>query len=214
MDATRTVREQRRGAPVSPTERTAIVIAALATLGFGISGFATGSPSTLTYIFSVGAIGLLIRHFRSVPLPGALAIALAIHATAHLAGGLVNVGNDVLYNASIGPRIASLDTHLLQYDHFVHTFGSFVGTLTLWTLLVPSSMKRPGRFDLMILCVLAGLGVGAINEVIEFLATIAHTGAHVGGYTNTGWDLVANAIGGLVAGVVIWHTTASAVSPA
>jgi hypothetical protein len=201
------IREGRRGESLSAAERAAIGITAIATMGFGILGFATGSPSTLTYIFSVGAISLLIRHFRHVQLPGALALALAIHATLHLAGGLVNVGNDVLYNASIGPRLASLDTHLLQYDHVVHTFGSCIGTLTLWTLLVPEALKRPGRFDLMVLCVLAGLGVGAINEVIEFLATIAHTGAHVGGYTNTGWDLVANAIGGIAAAAVIYSVT-------
>jgi hypothetical protein len=201
------MRERRRGEPLSAAERIAIGLAAIATTLFGILGFATGSPSTLTYIFSVGAIGLLIRHFRRVQLPGALAVALAIHATLHLAGGLVNVGNDVLYNASIGPRVASLDTHILQYDHVVHTFGSCVGTLTLWTLLVPASMKRPGRLDLIVLCVLAGLGVGAINEVIEFLATIAHTGAHVGGYTNTGWDLVANAVGGVAAAGVIYRAT-------
>jgi hypothetical protein len=56
---------------------------------------------------------------------------------------------------------------------------------------------------LMVLSVRAGFGIGGINETIEFIATIAHSGAHTGGYTNTGWDLVSNTIGALSAGVVI-----------
>lgn len=53
------------------------------------------------------------------------------------------------------------------------------------------------------MCALAGLGIGAINETVEFLTTTAHQGAHVGGYTNTGWDLVANTIGIAIATMVL-----------
>lgn len=121
----------------------------------------------------------------------------------HLAGGLIRVGDDVLYNAAIGPYAGSLRTHVIQYDHLVHAFGTFVGTLTLWTLLVPPSFRLSRRRDAIVLCVLAGLGIGAINEMIEFLATVAHSGAHVGGYDNTGWDFVSNTIGALAAAVVL-----------
>ena len=51
---------------------------------------------------------------RRKPLPGALVLAVAVDAVAHLAGGLVAVGDDVLYNGSIGARVASLHTHILQ----------------------------------------------------------------------------------------------------
>jgi putative membrane protein len=128
-----------------------------------------------------------------------LVIALAVDASFHLAGGLVSVGDDVLYNASIGPRIASLNTHLLQYDHFVHAFGAFLATLTLWALLAPPTASAVDRRNLMVLCFIGGLGIGAINEVIEFLATKAHSASHIGGYDNTGWDLVSNTIGALAA---------------
>ena len=36
-----------------------------------------------------------------------------------------------------------------------------------------------------------------MNETVEFLTTMAHHGAHVGGYDNTGWDLVSNTIGAM-----------------
>ena len=172
-------------------------------VGFAIYGFATSASSTVAYLLIVAGAAGVIRQFRHSPIPGPLVIALAIDAALHLAGGLVNVGNDVLYNASIGPRIAALHTHLLQYDHFVHAFGTFLATLTIWTLLVPTSSPPGQRRNLMVMCVLAGFGIGGINETIEFIATIAHSGAHTGGYMNTGWDLVSNTIGALSAGVVI-----------
>ena len=39
-----------------------------------------------------------------------------------------------------------------------------------------------------------GMGVGALNEVVEFFASRTFA-ANVGGYVNTGWDLVANLLG-------------------
>lgn len=47
------------------------------------------------------------------------------------------------------------------------------------------------------------LGIGAINEMIEFGATVAHAGTHVGGYDNTGWDLVSNTLGALAAATAL-----------
>ena len=137
-------------------------------MGFGIWAFISHQPSTLTYVLSAPAGIMLIGWFRREALPDLLAFALAAHAVLHLSGGLIRVGDDVLYNAAIGPYAGSLRTHVLQYDHLVHAFGSFVGTLTLWTLLVPDTLKSPvkspgsssRRRDVVVLCVLAGLGIG------------------------------------------------------
>jgi Predicted membrane protein (DUF2238) len=188
---------------MSSTEALAVGIVLCAMVGFAAYGFATGAPSTVSYVFTVGALGLLISALRRAPLPAPLAIAIAVQAVAHLAGGLIRVGNDVLYNASLGTHVAVLHTHILQYDHVVHAFGAGVGTLTVWTLLAPGTATVADRRSSIVLCLLAGLGIGALNETFEFLATIAHQGAHVGGYTNTGWDLVSNSIGALVAAKII-----------
>ncbi|HSH60778.1 MAG TPA: hypothetical protein VK988_14310 [Acidimicrobiales bacterium] len=45
------------------------------------------------------------------------------------------------------------------------------------------------------------MGVGAINEVVEFLSTLVLTQTHVGGFENTGWDLVFDLLGATVAAV-------------
>jgi hypothetical protein len=58
-------------------------------------------------------------------------------------------------------------------------------------------------FGLLTLCVAAGMGFGAVNEVVEFAATLMLPGTNVGGYENTGWDLVANLVGCLAAATMI-----------
>jgi hypothetical protein len=57
---------------------------------------------------------------------------------------------------------------------------------------------------LIVLAAAGGMGLGALNEVIEFAATLLVPETNVGGYFNTGWDLVANTTGATFAAVVIW----------
>ena len=208
----------RRGAgPASPgrarlsrAERGSVQVAAVAVAGFCIYGFATGSPSTVGYVSSVIVIGGAIAWLRRAALPGLLAVGLAIAAIATLAGGLINVGQNVLYNASIGPYSQALGTHLLQYDHLAHAYVSFVAAFACWVMLAAPHAGADHRRELVILAVGAALGLGALNEMAEFLATLAHHGAHAGGYWNTGWDLVCNFIGASAAGLLIARSRAGA----
>ena len=48
-----------------------------------------------------------------------------------------------------------------------------------------------------------GMGLGALNEVVEFVAVLTMPETNVGGYTNTGWDLVSNLAGATAMGVYI-----------
>ena len=196
--------------PLSRAERGAIQVVVAALAGFCIYGVATGSPSTAGYVFSVLVIGAAIAWLRRAALPDLLAIALAIAAILHLAGGLINVGQDVLYNASIGPYVTALGTHLLQYDHVAHAYVSFVTAFACWVMLAAPHAAANHRRELVILAVGAALGLGALNEVVEFLTTLAHHAAHVGGYWNTGWDLACNVIGAGAAGLVIAKSPAPA----
>lgn len=175
-------------APLSRAERGAVQVVAVALAGFGIWGFVAGSPSTVGYVLSVLVIGAAIVWLRRAALPGLLAIALAVAAIVHLAGGLINVGHNVLYNAAIG----------------------FVTVFACWVMLAAPHAAADHRRELVILAVGAALGLGALNEVAEFAATLAHHGAHAGGYWNTGWDLACNLIGAGAAGLVIARSHASA----
>jgi len=54
-----------------------------------------------------------------------------------------------------------------------------------------------------VLAVTSGMGLGAMNELIEFAATLLVPETNVGGYVNTGWDLVSNFVGATAAAAVI-----------
>lgn len=191
---TRVMGERSLRPGLDKAEVVALGLTVVAIVGFGVYGFATRAPSTASYLFTVSAVAALIVRFRKARISRPLTIGLALLAIVHLAGGLIRVGDDVLYNASVG-------TDAFEYDHFVHASGVFLGILLLWTFFMPSVVDPAHRRGLIAACVLAGLGLGALNETIEFLTTLAHDGAHVGGYRNTGWDLVSNLVGGMAAGL-------------
>ena len=55
---------------------------------------------------------------------------------------------------------------------------------------------------LVILAALAAMGLGALNETAEFLMTRVSSSTSIGGYRNTGFDLISNTIG--AAAVATW----------
>lgn len=126
---------------------------------------------------------------------------LSLWGLAHLAGGLMTIPADwphedapVLYGWWIVPG-------RLKYDQVVHACGFAISTWICWQGLAAALRSRGldprPTLGLLTITALAGMGLGAVNEVVEFAAvlTIPHT--NVGGYVNTGWDLVANAVGSL-----------------
>jgi len=187
---------RRRRAPLEPHEWAALSVVGVAVVGFAVHGVVNETPGTLEYVLTVSGLVTLLSTLRTRALPAPIAFAAATSAVVHLAGGLVQVGDDVLYNTSPGPE-------LLRYDHIGHALGIFVGALLVWEVLVRDAFAVTGRGSLVAVTTLAALGLGAVNEAVEFVATLTHGGSHVGGYTNTGWDLVTNTCAGLLAGVVI-----------
>jgi hypothetical protein len=56
---------------------------------------------------------------------------------------------------------------------------------------------------MLTLCAAGGMGFGALNEIVEFVAVLSVPSTNVGGYINTGWDLVSNLVGCVLAAVAI-----------
>ena len=93
---------------------------------------------------------------------------------------------------------------VFRYDQLVHIVGFATATLTMFYVLKPllrSDLKS--WTALSIITAAAGLGVGAFNEILEFLVTVLVPETGVGGYLNTSLDLVADLIGSLIALVII-----------
>jgi uncharacterized membrane protein YjdF len=156
-------------------------------------------------ILIVPVIGVV--HTR-LTLSTTLLWAFSIWGLLHMLGGLVPVPeswpihgeNRVLYSLWIIPD-------RLKYDNIVHAYGFGITAWLCWQVLdrlLAGARGTPGQatfptLGLLVLSVAGGMGFGALNEVIEFAATLLVPETNVGGYLNTGWDLVANLIGGIVA---------------
>ncbi len=183
-------------------------------LAAGAYAVATGSKEFLLYLavspFIVG--GVVFLH-RKLDLPVSLLWALSFLGLVHCVGGLVMVpeswptdGKKWLYNWWLIPD-------KLKFDQVVHTYGNAIATWLCWHLLrysIALVVKReikdiPARPVFLLICFLAGIGVGALNELLEFGASQTVPGdTNVGGYVNTGWDLVCNTVGGVLTCLVIW----------
>ena len=135
---------------------------------------------------------------------------LVLTGSLHLCGGLLPDpgSNGVLYETWLVPEV-------LRFDQVVHFIGSVAATVCSWQLLGTwlDLGRTPPRTQAFV-AALAGLGKGAFNEVFEFLVAVRLPGAHVGGFENTGWDLVFDT-GGVVAAacVLVWSCAARRPSP-
>lgn len=124
---------------------------------------------------------------------------LSLWGLAHMLGGLwrVSESTGVLYNLRFWEDG-------LKYDQAVHAYGFALSTWLCWQALRPALATPGPTFGLSVLCALGGMGLGAVNEIVEFIAVLTIPDTNVGGYVNTGWDLVSNAAGASLAAAAIW----------
>lgn len=162
------------------------------------------------FLFYIVVMSLMILAVVALHLRAGLSLAtlwlLSIWGLMHMAGGLlplpeswpIDGPNRVLYSGWIFPD-------RLKYDQVVHAFGFGLLTWVCWQTLKPrldGSQTKP-TFGLLVLCAAASTGFGALNEVVEFTATRIFANTNVGGYENTGWDLVSNLIGAVAVAIMI-----------
>jgi uncharacterized membrane protein YjdF len=129
---------------------------------------------------------------------------LSLWGFLHMAGGGIKVGTSVLYALPL-IHIADIgDTMILKYDQVVHFFGFAVATLVVHHLLKRYLSPQTNWKVVYPIIIAAGMGLGALNEIVEFAAVLAAENTGVGGYYNTALDLVFNALGALAAVVFIY----------
>lgn len=125
-------------------------------------------------------------------------IGLTVWSSLHLAGGGITIGDGRLYDVML---IQFFETYpVLRYDQLVHIWGFGASTLVAFSLLSRNLIKPiRNSISMGIVLVMAGLGIGALNEILEFVVSICVPGSGVGGYINTSLDLCADLIGAILA---------------
>lgn len=172
-------------------------------IGFSALALVRGSIEFLIYAaVMVVLIGLVLLADRKVRFSRLVLWGLAIWGFLHMAGGTVPIGEvdaegDPLVLYAYRPA-----AWFIKYDQFVHAFGFAFATLASWEAIrsavhPPIALRMSAGVALGV--GLMGMGLGALNEVVEFTATRLLPKTGVGGYENTGWDLVSNMSGAAAA---------------
>jgi len=183
----------------------AVIVFTLLYLSIGLNAsLAGGNWEFVFYIGVVLVLGLVILAIRRRAgfTPGLL-WALSFWGLLHVIGGLVPVPSDwpiagtkrVFYSWWIIPD-------LFKYDNPVHAYGMGVATWACWQGMRTATGVRTATLGPLAIAALAGMGLGALNEVVEFIATL-FLDTNVGGYRNTGFDLIYNAVGAVIAACLI-----------
>lgn len=175
----------------------------LTTIGGGVA--IAWSKLNLEFLFYASTVALQIALFlyidRRVKFSQLVLWGLTLWAILHFAGGLLPIPESVtepgrpnnLYNMRIYPWFP-------KYDQLVHAYG-FGMTVILMYEAICARVGRALSIDTVLgpMLLLAAMGLGAVNEIVEFAAVLLMPDTNVGGYENTGWDLVSNGAGALVA---------------
>jgi putative membrane protein len=173
-------------------ERFIVYFTFLYTLIFSVNALARGNVEFIYYtalmVLSISIILFVHRKMHFYPI---VLLSLSLLGLLHLLGGNITIGATRLYDLYFFPGA-------FRYDNLVHMFGSGIMVMLAHALITPildnEFEKRRGYFVLLL--VLIGMGLGAINELVEFLAVLVFdVSQQVGDYTNTLLDLVFNTIG-------------------
>ncbi len=180
---------------------------------FGSVFLSAGNSEFVWYVVTLLVfLALITATQRVAQFPAFILWGLTLWGFAHMAGGGLIVGNGVLYNHLLLPLTGSGEMAILKYDQVVHFYGFGVATLVLWHVLRRNFPALDGTKTIYAFAVLGGMGLGVLNELIEFTAVLAFPNTNVGGYFNTALDLVFNTLGALTAAFVASFLTRS--SPA
>lgn len=177
----------------------------IALLAFTSYYVARGNLEFMVYVAVVIFFLLLIYVTRNrVNWPIGLLWALSAWAFFHMLGGSLFIGETRLYDFIFVPIVGE-PYHILKFDQLIHAYGFAVATFVAFHLLRPVLREGASRkVGLAVVLAMAGLGAGALNEIVEFTVTVFSPSSGIGGYVNNSLDLVANGIGAALAATWIY----------
>ena len=157
----------------------------------------------LWYVLVLVGLALLVGlTLKKSQFPLWLLSLLSLWGLLHMAGGGIRINGHVLYAQMIYPFVTNGEWSILKYDQLIHAFGFGVTAIVFYFLLSRKVGSLISPFWLGVTSICASTGLGALNEIIEFGAAVALSNSGVGGYVNTGLDLISNLTGAVIATVI------------
>lgn len=200
---------------LKPSHWAVLVFTLAYVVGFAAWFLAIGNVEFLWYIatllFFVVLVALTIGRTRFPPF---ILWGLSVWGLAHMAGGGIKVGGSVLYALVLIPIVGDGELRILKYDQVVHFYGFAVTAVLLWHLLRTNFPALRGTWTIYCFSALASMGLGCLNELIEFAAVLGLPDTNVGGYYNTALDLAFNSAGAVIAMLLVRIAEGRVTAPA
>ena len=176
---------------------------------FAIFYLLKGNYEFLVYIGILVLIGIIIiTTIKKSKLDYLALWGLSIWGLLHMLGGGLRINGSTLYSQHL---IDIIDKggqfYILKMDQLIHFYGFLVAAIVVFQLLAPHFKDINNSKLAIFLAWIGSMGLGALNEVIEFIAFISLKNTGVGDVYNTGLDLIFNLIGALVGAFIAhyWH---------
>jgi hypothetical protein len=185
---------------IRPQEWAVLAFTLAYTTAFTTWFFLIGNFEFIVYVITMVALVVLVGlNVRKAEFPAPMLWALSVWGLAHMAGGGVPINGSVLYNLRLLPIIETDLYVILKYDQVVHAYGFGVTAWVLWHLAARHFPEMRNSKTIYVYSALGAMGLGCVNEIIEFTAVLAVPDTNVGGYYNTALDLVFNGLGACIA---------------
>lgn len=158
----------------------------------------------LEFLWYVGILVLLIFFMiflhKKFKFSSGVLFASSLWGLLHMLGGGLRVGGEILYaKVLINLYDGGIPgMQLLKYDQFMHFYTYIVVTFILFYVIKDYFKKGADLRFVFTFLVLMSIGIGAINEIVEFIPVVFFENTGVGGYHNTLLDLVFNTLGAIV----------------
>lgn len=178
-------------------------------LPFTIFYLLKGNYEFLVYIGVLVLIGIIVMAtIRKSKLDYLALWGLSIWGLFHMMGGGVRINGNTLYSIRLVDVIdKGGQFYILKMDQLIHFYGFLVAAIVVYQLLAPN-FKNVNKSKLAVfLAWIGSMGLGALNEVVEFIAFVSLEKTGVGDVYNTGLDLIFNMAGALAGAFIAsyWH---------
>ncbi|MCK5321059.1 DUF2238 domain-containing protein [Candidatus Pacearchaeota archaeon] len=159
-----------------------------------------GNYEFISYAVVVGLLYyVVLRADRYYDFPVYSIWLFGIWIVSHMLGGALYFGGTRLYDLVLIPLFnGGGEFVILKYDQLIHVY-CYVAFAILVYFMLKKHFKEGQTKALIIFTILAAIGVGLLNEVVEFgMVVFADAADAVGGYYNTALDLVFNLVGAVM----------------
>lgn len=171
---------------------------------FAFHFFLRGNFEFVWYIFILIALTILVilldkkYNFSTLTIFG-----ISLWGLGHMFGGSTLLTEERLYRQVLIPIFTTEEVTIISYDHLMHFYFYVVATFMIYQVIKKYIKEDAHWIPVAVLIVFASMGVGALNEIFEFLPVLFLKETGVGGYFNVAWDIVFNALGTLTAIIYI-----------